>query len=190
MPSPENLSPEDMPEHLIVLLARNGDEDAFADLVRRRQSWLRNLMRRACGEAALADDLVQQAFLTAWRKLPQLREPAHFGAWLKKLAINLWLQEMRAKDALREAGDIDETLPAPPADPAAAMDLDRALGLLPAAQRLCVVLSYHEGMTHREIAETTGLPDGTVKSHIRRGTARLRDLLSAYREIPPTENDA
>lgn len=178
-----------MPEHLIVLLAREGDEDAFADLVRRRQSWLRNLMRRACGEVALADDLAQQAFLTAWRKLPQLREPARFGAWLKRLAINLWLQELRAKDALRDAGEVDETMPAAPADPAATMDLDRALALLPAAQRLCVVLSYHEGMTHPEIAEATGLPNGTVKSHIRRGTARLREILSVYREISSTEGD-
>lgn len=62
------------------------------------------------------------------------------------------------------------------------MDLDRALAELPGLERLCVVLSYHEGMSHREIAATLDLPLGTVKSHVRRGAQRLRQLLSAYRE--------
>ena len=182
--------PEDMPEHLIVLLARDGDEDAFADLVRRRQSWLRNLMRRACGDAGLADDLAQQAFLTAWRKLPQLRETARFGPWLKRIAIHLWLQEMRKRNALDEADEADETLPAPEREAGLAMDLDRALSRLPAGQRICIVLSYHEGMTHPEIAETTGLAEGTVKSHIRRGTERLREILSAYKVSTGKESNA
>ena len=62
-----------------------------------------------------------------------------------------------------------------------AMDLDRALATLPEAVRLCVVLSYHEGMTHGEIAAFTELPLGTVKSHITRGTEKLRQILSAYK---------
>jgi len=64
------------------------------------------------------------------------------------------------------------------------MDLDRALLTLPDAERLCLVLSYHEGLTHAEIAELTQLPLGTVKSHIRIGAGRLRNTLSAYRDLP------
>ena len=64
------------------------------------------------------------------------------------------------------------------------MDLGGALATLANAVRLCIVLSYHEGMTHPEIAEATKLPLGTVKSHINRGTQRLRQLLSAYRDEP------
>ena len=67
------------------------------------------------------------------------------------------------------------------------MDLDRALAALPEPVRLCIVLSYHERMTHPEIAELTQLPPGTIKSHIRRGTHRLQELLSAYTEKPPVE---
>jgi RNA polymerase sigma-70 factor (ECF subfamily) len=62
-----------------------------------------------------------------------------------------------------------------------ALDLDAALALLPPAVRLCVVLSYQEGMSHGEIAAHAGLPVGTVKSHVRRGARRLQTLLSAYR---------
>jgi RNA polymerase sigma-70 factor (ECF subfamily) len=57
-----------------------------------------------------------------------------------------------------------------------------ALATLPEAARLCIVLSYHEGMTHAEIAQSTDIPLGTVKSHIARGTEKLRQVLSAYKE--------
>lgn len=64
------------------------------------------------------------------------------------------------------------------------MDLDRALATPSSPVRLCIVLSYHEGMTHDEIAELSGLPLGTVKSYIRRGTERLRQRLAAYGDTP------
>lgn len=178
----------DAPEALVVGAARTGDRDAFADLVRRRQSWIRNVMRRCCGDAALADDLSQQVFLQAWRGIAYLREPQKFGTWLKRLAVNTWLQHLRANDALRNADSIDEDEPAPRLSPETVLDLDRALALLAAPVRLCVVLSYHEGMTHPEIADVTGLPLGTVKSHVRRGTQQIRHILSAYRETIETEN--
>jgi RNA polymerase sigma-70 factor (ECF subfamily) len=60
------------------------------------------------------------------------------------------------------------------------LDLDRALAQLPRDARLCVVLAYSEGMSHAEISAATGLPLGTVKSHVHRGAQRLRSLLDAY----------
>ena len=96
------------PEALVVGLARTGDRDAFAELVQRRQSWIRNLMRRCCGDASLADDLAQQAFLQAWRKIRHLQQPGSFGVWLKRLAINVWLQHLRKNDALQDAQYVDE----------------------------------------------------------------------------------
>lgn len=173
------------PESLVVGLARAGDRDAFGELVRRRQSWLRNLMRRLCNDPTLADDLAQQTFLQAWRRLGQLRQPARFGPWLKSVAISVWLQHLRRADALRNAREVDATASLSPPDTEAAIDLDRALSTLAGEVRLCIVLSYQEGMSHSEISEATGLPVGTVKSHIRRGTLRLRDLLGAY--DPSTE---
>ncbi len=177
-------------EALIVGLARSGDRDAFAELVRRRQSWVRNLMRRFSGDATLADDLAQQAFLQAWRKIGSLEQSGRFGAWLKQIAVSIWLQHLRKNDALRNADEVDGIELPQTGNAGAAIDLDRALATLSQPVRLCIVLSYHEGMTHGEIAEATEIPLGTVKSHVRRGTRRLQQLLSAYRETPQTEETA
>ena len=163
----------------MVSLAIKGDRDAFAELVRRRQAWIRTLMRRCCGDLSLADDLSQQVFMQAWRKIRQLKDEARFGSWIKRLAINEWLQYSRRNDPLGFT-DSDEALPEPRADTTSvAMDLDRAMATLPGPVSLCIALSYHERLSQPEIESMTGIPIGTVKSHIRRGSARLRELLSA-----------
>lgn len=174
-------------ESLLVRLARTGDRHAFAELVQRRQIWIRNLMRRCCGDVTLADDLAQQVFLQAWKTVAQLQRPDRFAAWLKRMAINVWLQHLRRNDPLANADEYDEITQAKQDATGVAMDLDRALAVLSEQVRLCIVLSYHERMTHGEIAELTGLPLGTVKSHIRRGTQRLQQLLSAYIDAPAAE---
>ena len=174
----------------MVSLARRNDRYAFEELVSRRQGWIRNLMQRFCGDPALADDLAQQVFLQAWRNIPRLQRSDRFAAWLKRIAVNTWLQHVRRKDPLKNADD-SETIGTSSHDPVAvALDLDRALASLEAQPRLCVVLAYHERMTHEEIARTTGLPLGTVKSHIRRGTARLQKALSAYQGGTAAEESA
>ena len=182
-------------EAVLAGLAITGDDAAYGELVRRRQGQIRDLLRRLGATPALADDLAQQAFLQAWRRVRTLRAPGAFGGWLRKVAVSLWLQHLRAQGS-RPA----ERAPAAPADgpnaihppratldeqvhePTVAerLDLDRALSQLAADVRLCIVLAYGERMSHREIAEGTGLPLGTVKSHIARGAARLRELLHAY----------
>ncbi|MGI9203497.1 MAG: RNA polymerase sigma factor [Woeseiaceae bacterium] len=178
----------DGPEALVVSLASKGDRDAFAELVRRRQSWIRNLLRRCCNDANLADDLSQQVFLQAWRKIRQLREAHKFGSWLKQMAINEWLQYVRKNDALRGATSDEVAVLSQQDQTSIGMDLDRALALLTEPVRLCIVLSYHERMSHPEIAKMTDIQLGTVKSHIRRGSERLRELLSAYDESATAED--
>jgi RNA polymerase sigma-70 factor (ECF subfamily) len=170
-------------ESAVVALAMGGDREAFAELVWRRQSWLRNLLRRLCRDPALADDLAQQVFLSAWRALPQLKSPAAFGGWLRRLAINAWLGELRAavpEEPLSRPDELEASVFAPAA--AEQVDLDRALAKLTRTERLCVVLAYSEEMSHGEISAATALPLGTVKSHVRRGAQRLRVLLRAYQE--------
>ncbi len=170
-------------------LAKKGDRDAFEQLVLRRQNWIRNLLRRCCGDAALADDLAQQAFMQAWQTVHNLQKPNRFAAWLKRVAINTWLQRARKGDPLKAGDGVNGTLAAPPETPDVAMDLDHALGMLGEDVRLCIVLAYHERMTHDEISTLTALPLGTVKSHIRRGTHRMRTLLSEYREPSGAANE-
>jgi RNA polymerase sigma-70 factor, ECF subfamily len=167
-------------EVAVVALAMNGDDAAFGELVRRRQSATRQLLRRLTRDPALADDLAQQSFVQAWKSIRSLQSRSAFRAWLRKLAVNCWLQHARRR---KQEVELDqEILLDVPAAAATAerLDLDAALARLPPAARLCVVLAYSEGMSHAEISEATALPLGTVKSHVNRGAARLRELLQAY----------
>jgi RNA polymerase sigma-70 factor, ECF subfamily len=180
-PAPDLTSAD---ETVVVALAKSGDQRAFEELVRRRQSWLRNLLRRLCGDAHLADDLAQQAFLKAWRSLQTLKAHRAFGVWLRRMAVNAWLDHVRrrepldASDANGEAA-IEASSPAAAPSAAERIDLDRALAALAVPVRSCILLSYGEGMTHAEIAELMELPLGTVKSHISRGLEQMRRLLGA-----------
>jgi len=184
-------------EVAVVVLAMNGDDAAFGELVRRRQGALRNLFRRLSRDAALADDLAQQAFVLAWKSIRTLKSPAAFGAWLRRLAVNCWLQQARSaaqkrewsldEEAMLERQAVSSAADSGVANRSAAessvavrLDLDAALAALPPQARLCVVLAYSEGMSHAEISDSTAIPLGTVKSHIARGAARLRDILQAY----------
>ena len=169
-------------EASIVTLACAGDRHAFAELVRRRQSSIRSLLRRLCRDSALADDLAQETFMQAWRTIRGLRSARAFGSWLRQIAINAWLRHQRGSEKFTNLEEAHE----PTSRPALleSMDLDAALSVLQPRARLCLVLSYHEGMTHNEIAAVTRIPVGTVKSDIVRATARCRELLSAY-QVPP-----
>lgn len=188
------------PEALVVALAKQGGQAAFAELVARRQVWIRNLLRHLSGNPELADDLAQQVFLNAWRDIKRLRDVQKFGAWLKRLAVNVWLKHQRKADPLFLAEDVDgaafdSTMGAmgeefggtvSPGEPAMTMDLERALATLGIDARTCLVMHAHAGMSHQEIVELTDLPLGTIKSHIRRGTQHLAQVLSIYR---PEEGD-
>lgn len=167
-------------ESAVVALATNGDPTAYGELVRRRQDAVRNLLRRLSRNAALADDLAQQTFIQGWKSISSLKSSAAFGAWLRKLAVNVWLQHIRS--AKQELPLDENTMPAQASSPTinARMDLDAALATLQPETRLCVVLAYSEGMSHGEISSGLGLPLGTVKSHIARGALRLRELLKVY----------
>ena len=147
---------EDATEEIVVARAMTGDDDAFTELVLRRQNRVRDLMRRLCGDHALADDLAQQAFVRAWRSLGGLRDPGAFGGWLKRIAVNVWLAEARrARRPIDDDEDVLAEVPNPTPSPeraAGRIDLERALAQLRPAERLCVVLAHGEGMTHVEIA--------------------------------------
>jgi RNA polymerase sigma-70 factor (ECF subfamily) len=169
-------------EASIVTLACAGDQQAFAELVRRRQTAIRGLLRRLCRDATLADDLAQETFMQAWRMIRSLRSSRAFGAWLRQIAVTAWLRHQRGSEKFTILEERHEPTSRPSTHEA--VDLDAALSLLHPRARLCLVLSYHEGMTHNEIAAVTHMPVGTVKSDILRATARCRELLSAYRSPP------
>lgn len=165
----------------LIQAAQARDQAAFGELVRRRQGWARALLRRMCANAAEADDLAQDAFVKAWERLGDLETPAAFAGWFRRIAVTTFLMARRRQKAQFE--EIDETSPiaddtsSPEHAAGARIDLERALARLSEPERLCVTLNHGEGLSHSEIVEMTGLPLGTVKSHVLRGTEKLRRML-------------
>ncbi len=159
------------------------DQAAFGELVRRYQGRVRGYLVKVAGNAALADDLSQETFIRAWTKLSSYRGTGNFSGWLMKIAHNQFLQSLRkgARDrrlaeSLEQEADTTE-LPSVlgGAPDAGVSDLPRFLAVLSEEERSVIVLSYACGCSHAEIVEVTGLPLGTVKSHIQRGRARVRE---------------
>ena len=95
--------------------------------------------------------------------------------------VTTWLEQVRHKE-IAYTTELDPAEIAMQRDMTTqSIDLEMALARLPVAMRLCVVLAYHDGMTHEEISTVTDIPLGTVKSNISRGAARMREILSDYR---------
>ncbi len=168
------------PEALVVNLASRGDSLAFTEIVNRFQPWLRNLLRRLCNDNHLADDLAQEVFMKSWRTIKQLKDPEKFGGWIRTIATREWIDYQRKRGTRWDVEYDDELQESTKTNETAAIDLDSALATLPEAVRLCIVLSYHEALTHDEIVSVTKLAEGTVKSHIRRGSKKLQKLLADY----------
>lgn len=170
-------------EAILLRLAQGGDSAAFDELVLRRQGSIRSLLRRLCGDSARADDFAQHAFLQAWISLSSLKSHAAFSGWLRSIAVRTWLDSMRRKEPLAsDSVELDENHRSLryTESPDIAADIDRGLARLSPPERLCVVLFYQDRLTHIEISEAIPMPLGTVKSHIGRGTAKLREALSDY----------
>lgn len=169
-------------ESVVIVLACTGDDQAFAELVRRSQNRVRGFMHRLCNHPDHAEDLAQQVFLKVWKSMRQLRAPGAFHGWLNKIMVSIWLEEVRRRKL--ETAELDETMAveAPKASPGERIDLDAALAQLSPSMRLCVVLAYNDGLSHQEISDATGIPLGTVKANISRGAAKMRAALSDYEE--------
>ena len=173
---------EDLPEKVLVALAINRELAAMEELIRRQHRNVRNFMLRLCGHWDEAEDLSQQVFLRVWQSIPSLRSANAYYGWQKQVMLNVWKESLRRRKIQLSSVDeqhIDE-LAATDKSPRLGMDLENALAQLTPPMRVCVVLAYHEGMTYPEIAELTGMPVGTIKSNVSRGTAKLKTLLAGY----------
>jgi RNA polymerase sigma-70 factor (ECF subfamily) len=149
---------------------------------------LRKLLGRVCrGDQARADDLAQEAFVRAWRALPQFRGEARFRTWLTRLAYSSLSAERPSLpqhgEADDEAGDRGQHSDfAPGID--WRIDLDRAMGGLSKPQRHALLLTYCADLSHTEAAQILGWPLGTLKTQVLRARMRLRAQLQAW-EPPP-----
>jgi RNA polymerase sigma-70 factor (ECF subfamily) len=183
--TPGTASAQDPQEALLVDRAAAGDRSAFAGLVQAHQGYLRKLLGRICrGDQGRADDLAQEAFVRAWRALPQFRSEARFRTWLTRLAYSALAAERPTLPQL------DDTQPelgahsdfAPGAD--WRIDLDRALAGLSDPQRHALLLCYGADLSHTEAAQILGWPLGTLKTQVLRAKSRLRARLDAWKTTP------
>jgi RNA polymerase sigma-70 factor, ECF subfamily len=173
----------DDPDGPLVRRAQNGDRWAFEQLVDRHQHRLFTLAARLLGSPDEAADAVQEAFIRAWLGLSSFRHGARFSTWLYRICLNA-VHDQRTK---RPTAPLDEVAePVDPRDEFVAHELSgalqQALATLEEEHRSAVVLYDVLGCSYAEIAELTGVAEGTVKSRIFRGRKRLAELLGTRAE--------
>ena len=170
---------------LVAAVLADGDEAAFRRLYRRHTPRLYNfLLHMLGGSRRDAEDVAQETWVRAVERLDSFRGEASFGTWLTGVGVNM------ARNHLRRLSRRDEVtlerLPEPavrPPAPDAAIDLERAIALLPDGYRTVLVLHDVEGWRHREIAAALGISDGTSKSQLFAARRWVRSYLNQPAEV-------
>ena len=160
-------------EAALVAAARRGDRGAFGSLYERFQPMVHGILLARVPRADV-EDLAQEVFLQAMRRLGSLRSDSAFGPWLAVIARN------RARDHWRRGEDtveLPDEIPGAPHPEGSALTVLAAIRRLPDAYRETLVLRLVEGMTGPEIAERTGLTPGSVRVNLHRGMEKLREAL-------------
>jgi RNA polymerase sigma-70 factor (ECF subfamily) len=162
--------------------AQHGDVAAFERLYRLHATRVRAICLRLCGDGQRAEEAAQDAWVRTWERLGQWRGDAAFGTWLHRLTVNVVLESFRAERRrlarVTLAGDEDEADAAMPArEPGDALDLEQAIARLPRGARTVFVLHEVEGYQHAEIAEMTGLAQGTLRAQLCRARRLLMEML-------------
>ncbi|MBR5571766.1 MAG: sigma-70 family RNA polymerase sigma factor [Oscillospiraceae bacterium] len=174
-----------MNEMLLLSRARGGDSAAFGELVEHYRDNVYRLAYRMCGNAHDADEAAQEAFIAAWRALPNFRGEAKFSTWLYRLTTNAAIDLMR-REKRHSAADIEALPEMPDESDSLQQQVERteqqqavqqALSSLSEEYREILLLRYMEELDYAEIAEVLRLPSGTVKSRINRAKSALKTAL-------------
>lgn len=166
----------------LVDAARDGDRRAFEALYRRHAGRIHAVCwRMAGGDEHRAQDLTQEAFIQAWRKLGAFRGESAFGTWLHRVAVNTALGARRRRLRTVDRETPLESVPEPGRGGAdgAGLDLEAAIATLPERARIVFVLHAVEGYAHGEIAELTGMAEGSSKAQLHRARQLLRSYLES-----------
>ena len=175
-------------EDQLVRNAQSGDREAFCELVRRYRTLAVSVVYRMCGDAMLAEDAAQTAFLRAWEKLGSYRpNGASFRAWILRIAVNAAVDSLRRKrpesdlasaDGKPSAGRVEDIVERKERSQA----VQRAVLSLPEASRAVLVLKEFHGCSYREISEALEIPMGTVMSRLHYARTVLAQTLQAAAE--------
>ena len=172
-----------MDQRGLIERARDGEHDAFAELLDARLARLDAAARLILRDAELARDAVQEAIIRAWRDLPGLREPDRFDAWLHRLLVNTCLDLVRRRKHRVIEVELLSTDHVAPHDVASSLAdrqvIDEALTRLSPDHRAVVALVYLLGMPVPEVARALGIPVGTAKSRLHYALAAMRTTMTA-----------
>jgi RNA polymerase sigma-70 factor, ECF subfamily len=160
--------------------AKDGDQTAFADLVREHQAMVFSIAHYFSRDRATAEDLAQEVFIHLYQNLAAIESPAHLKFWLRRVTGHRCIDYAR-KHRVKTVSVEDAPEPVAPADFRDSLmteALRRIVATLPEKPRLVVTLRYQEDLDPSEIADLLDMPLNTVKSHLRRSLAILREKVT------------
>ena len=160
---------------LVAQVAVFGNKRAFDELVRRYQSPVRRFfLSQTLGDSQLSDDLAQDTFIKAYTNIRSFKGLASFQTWLMRIAYNVFYDDVRSRN---QTSDIDTPVVAHLASSGAEaglkQDIHQAMATLKDEERTCITLQLIDGYPIDQISKITGIPENTVKSHLRRGKEKL-----------------
>jgi RNA polymerase sigma-70 factor, ECF subfamily len=177
-----------------------GEVDAYGLLVRRYQDAYVRFATRMLGSPDDADDALQSAFVRAFRKLKECRDPARFGAWLYQIVLNecrtlAYRRDRRERRMVRDEHDLDSVASEQSAPITRSIggglgglagleEIQKALSQIDADQREAFILKYVEELSYDEMAELTGAGVSALKMRVKRACDRLRQMLDPSRSVP------
>lgn len=175
-------------EDNLVAKAKNGDRSAFSELVYRHYESVIRVVYHLCGEAQIAQDATQEAFIRAWIKLPGFQPRASFRSWLYRIAINAALDILRQKpeESIENSEGMLMMAEKSLSPEAAYIEkeqvvlLQSAVRALPEAARAVLVLREYGELSYEEIASALEIPIGTVMSRLNYARSRLREVLQKH----------
>ena len=190
-----------MTDQEVVLLAREGREAAYRELVRRYERPIFSLLFRMVRDRELAEDLSQETFVKALNAIDSYRPEYKFSSWIFKIANNAAIDHLRRRELDTLSLEGSPHAETPEAVQATALQLgdrsenaldiveakelgatiEEAIGRLRPEYRSCILLRHVEGLAYEEIAQTLDLPLGTVKTYIHRARNELRETLAHLR---------
>jgi RNA polymerase sigma-70 factor (ECF subfamily) len=186
----------------VVRRAREGEEAAYRELLRRYQGPVFSLIYRMVRDRALAEDLAQETFVKALNALDTYRSEFKFSSWLFKIANNVAIDHLRRRQletlsldggpAALTAREVEETRPIVPDRAETPLQevearelgaaIERAIGKLRPEYRACIILRHIEDRPYEDIAQILDLPLGTVKTYLHRARAELKEILGPMRD--------
>lgn len=181
-------------EASLIAKAQHGDRSAYGELVRQHHAGVVNVVYRMCGDAELAQDAAQEAFIQAWLHLPSFRPGTSLRNWLYRIAVNAALDVLRRNAKTVETAFENLPLADPQTGPEAALlqnerarAVQNAILALPEASRAVLVLREYGELSYQELSAALNIPLGTVMSRLHTARAQLKHLLET--QLAPLETE-